>query len=190
MNTSAKMKLLGGVLGVCVITIAVESYYLWEQDKNVSDQQEQTVNASWPDNMNPWPDNWDPTGQIAQLQKQMNEMMNQMSPGQSIFNHHGFAISQASPKITTHEDSDKYQVTIQVPKGDDVKVDTNISGNELTINGTVKQTEQQKDDDSEATSTSISQFSRSMTFADPVDDSKMQVERHDNEVMITVPKVS
>lgn len=189
MSTNTGIKWLGLVLGLCVIAIALESYYLWNLRHKVETQNNPTFSAAWPKNWNPWSDNWDPTGQIAQLQQQMNNLMNQMSPGHSIFSQQGFGLSPSSPQITMHDGSKQYKVVVQVPKGEDVEINTNLSDNRLTIHGKVRQSTKQQSGNALGQELAVSQFSQTMTLPDPVDESKMKVKQDDNQIVITVPKV-
>ena len=196
MNTNSKINWLGGLLGICVIAIVVESYYLWNAHKAADHDKLQFVSgvstsaATPPKNLNnPWADIWGPNSQFAQLQKQMNQLMNQMSTGNSIFSQQGFGLSSGSPKISMHENSDNYKVTVDVPKGQNIQINTDLSGNELTIDGKVKQSGGNQANGSGMQSLSVSQFSQTMYFPQPVNDSGMKIKRNDNQVVITVPKV-
>ena len=190
MSTNTKNKWLGALLGLCIVAIGIESYYLWSINKRVKTTDTQNLSASWPNTWNPWSDNRDPSGQFMQLQKQMNKMMSQMAPGNSIFSHQGFGLSPSSPKISMQDEADQYRVTVQVPKGEDVEVNTNLTGNQLTISGKVKQTQQKQTNSFHGQSLAVSQFSQTMDFPAPIDDSGVKVKHKHNEIVITVPKVS
>lgn len=189
MNTEKKTRWLGGLLILCVVAIAAESFFLWDLHKQEKMQAAQTFSASWPKNWNPWSDKWAPSGQFMQLQKQMNKLMSQMSPGNSIFSHQGFGLSPASPKITMQDEADQYKVIVQVPKGEDVQVNTNMTGNQLTINGKVKESKQQQANNFQGQSLAVSQFSQTMDFPAAIDESKVKIKHDDNRIVITVPKV-
>ncbi len=194
MNTNTKVKWLGSLLGLCLIAIVFESYYLWRAEKSGLDNQAQLNNGAafsttLPNNAGSWPGNWDPSGQFKQMQQQMNRLMNQMSATSSMFSQQGFGISSASPNISMQDEADKYKVIVDVPKGENIDINTNLSGNQLTIDGKVKQTDQSQSNNDREQSLSISEFSQTVNFPEPVKDSGVKVKHDSDQIVITVPKV-
>jgi HSP20 family protein len=193
MNVSIRTKWLGSLLGLCVIAIVVESYFLWSAEKSGFNKtpadKGQVFSAIAPKVSSPWFDDWDPNGQLKQMQQQMNRLMNQMSAASSAFTQQRFGPSQESPTISMHEEPDKYKVIVDVPKGENVQINTDVTGNQLTIDGKVRQTREGKSANADMQSLSISQFSQTMSFPEPVKDSDVKVTRNNNQIVITVPKI-
>ena len=194
MNINTKVKWLGGLLGICVIAIAVESYYLWDAEKygphkNGQADNGQIFSTTLPKVANPWSSGWDPNGQFKQMQQQMDKLMNQMSTASSLFDQQEFGMATATPKISMQEEADKYKVVVEVPKGQKVEINTDVSGNKLTIEGKVKQTNADQSNSAHEQSLSVSQFSQTMQFPEPVKDSDVKIQHNDNQIVITVPKV-
>lgn len=193
MNTSSKVKWLGGLVGVCVIALGVESYYLWHAEKSGSEQNQAnnalTFSAALPKDQNPWSGGWNPGAQFKQMQQQMNALMNQMSAANSMFSQQGFGASSASPRIAMQDEADKYKVIVDVPKGEKVEVNTHLSGNQLTVDGKVKQSSESQSNGSREQALAVSEFSQTMRFPEPVKDSGVKVTHNDNQIVITVPKV-
>lgn len=190
MISKTKFTWLSVLLGVAMIVIATESYFLWDLDKDVKNVEKQELSAFWPHDNTPWLGFWDPGDQFMQMQKQMNRLMNQMSAGNPFFSQHSFGLSPSSPRITMKDESDKYKVEVKVPKGEDVEINTKLKYNQLTINGTVKQSGKNHSGSYSGQSLAISEFSQTMNFPDAIDDSGVKMKRDHNKIVITVPKIS
>ena len=200
MNADRKVRWLGILAGLCVIAVAVESYYLWDLQREVKTESDSIFAMSLPNislpktslrnQSTPWSDDWDIDKQFSQMQNQMDNMMRQMSRGHSIFSQHGFGLSPSSPKITMNEDADKYKVTVQVPEGEDVEINTDLTDNQLTISGKVRQQSSTDSSGAQRQSLAISQFSQSLSLPGPVDNAHMKEEDKGNQIVITIPKIS
>ena len=193
MNIDAKVKWLGGLLGVCAIAITVESYYLWGAEKSGLDKSmrvDAAFSTALPKVPNSWSGGWDPTGQFQQMQQQMDKLMNQMSTASAMFDQQGFGIATASPQISMQDEAGAYKVVVAVPKGQKIEINTDLSGNTLTIDGKVNQTDERQSNSAREQSLSVSQFSQTLQFPKPVKDSGVKMLRNDNQIVITVPKVS
>lgn len=194
MNIDTKVKWLGGLLGLCVIAIAVESYYLWGVEKSsinksIKADNGLTFSTTLPKLPNPWFGSWDPNGQLSQMQQQIDKLMGQMSTANSMFDQQRFGPATATLNISMKDEADMYKVVVDVPKGEKVEINTNLSGNKLTIDGEVKQTNERQSNNAREQSLSVSQFSQTMQFPEPVKDSGVKIQRNDNQIVITVPKV-
>jgi len=146
-------------------------------------------------------DRWDPWAGIAadplnideafaQMQKRMDEMMNRMQPGRSIFNHHGFGLSTSTPKVNMTESADEYKVVVTVPQGQEMELNTTLENNRLIISGKTKRSSENNSADGFSKSVSSSQFSQSMTLAEPVNESAMTTEKQGEDIVIIIPKAS
>lgn len=190
MNTNAKLKWLGALLGVCIIAIATESYYLWDLDKQIKHADDQNYAALWSKDNSPVADSWDPASQFIKMQQQMNQLMNQMSASNALLSQQTFGLPLSSPEITMKEDSDAYEVFVNVPKGEDVEINTDLNDNQLTVSGKVKQDEKHQSHGLLERSVVIGEFSQTMNFSNPIDESGVKTTRDHDRYVITVPKVS
>ncbi len=143
--------------------------------------------------IDPWAtmaiDPFDMDKTFMQMQKHMDEMMNRMQPGRSIFSQHGFGFSTSVPVVNMTEKPDKYEVVVTVPQGKEVELNTEIENNRLIISGRTKTSSENNSADVYSKSVSSSQFSQSVTLDKPVDESAMKTEKHGKELVITIPKV-
>lgn len=134
----------------------------------------------------PWTDPWDPSGHFAEMQKRMDELMNRMAPGGSIFSNRGFGLSVSSPEVTMKETADHYEVIVSVPQGQEVELNTELQENQLTISGKMRSIKEDKNNSTKAVVTS--RFSQTVTLAEPTDEAGMTIERQDEKVVVKIPK--
>ena len=145
------------------------------------------------------PHEWDPWADIAtdplnidkafaQMQKRMDEMMDRMQPGRSVFSHHGFGFSTSTPKVNLMESADEYKVVVTMPEGQEVELNTTLENNRLIISGKTKQSSENNSADVYSKSVSSSQFSQSMTLTEPVNESAMTTEKQGDDIIIIIPK--
>lgn len=196
MKPESKVTWLSVTVLACALVIGGLGYYSWSLHRQV---EARSSNAAMPavsmmtpgqSGFDPFAGMWDPNGQFAQMRKHMDELMQQMMPGDPLFSQHGFGLSPSSPEVSLDEDSDGYTVVVKVPEGEDVELNTSLDDNRLTISGEVQSAAE--DDDAAGNivgrARSISQFSQTITLAEPVDESGLQVDRKGEEIVITIPK--
>jgi len=196
MKLESKVTWLSVSLVVCAAMVGGLGWYTWnlhrQMDRLNAGAAPLSGSSTAPvpklDNFDPFAGAWDPDGQFAQMQKHMDELMQQMMPGNPMFSQHGFGLSSSSPEVRLDEDSDGYTVVVKVPKGEDVELNTTLDDNQLTISGEVKSTSGEDSGNVAGHAQSISQFSQTITLADPVDESGMHVNRKGEEIVITIPK--
>ncbi|MCR8921279.1 Hsp20/alpha crystallin family protein [Dasania sp. GY-MA-18] len=197
MKTKQKQQYLLALLLLCLLTIAVLLYNNWRLQQqlnslapwgNIEMPMMQNLADPWPKNWDPWAAPWDKDNHFSRLQKHMDEMMSQLIPGQSIFSHRGFGYSPSGPKITMADEAEHYQITITVPKGQQVELNTELSGNVFSLSGKVSNSHSNRDDNTVQQAVSSSQFSQTITLAQAVDESGMRIEEQDQQIVITIPK--
>lgn len=145
---------------------------------------------------NPWRNDWPgfmmPGSGYTEMQKRMDELMNSMTRGFPFFNQNdfGFGFMAGGPAISMTEDSQAYLVTIQIPEGQNVELETEISNKTLIISGSVK-SEQEEAGVAGFNSRSMqeSRFSQSMYLSEDIDEEAMAIERNDEEIVISIPKL-
>ena len=205
MQTDTKFKLLSLLVGLCLVLVGGLGYYSWQLSQQLDEATSQAPAAvpsyplsplpdSWPKTWDPRLDNWDPSGRFSDLQRMMDEMLGNMSPGRSIFNNQGFGFSQSSPRITMEESTEDYTVVVTVPQGQEVELNTELSDNQLKITGKVKNSQEQKGNKlfggtGSYNTLSASQFSQTMTLPTDVDEAGMTIENDEAKITIRIPKV-
>jgi len=189
----------------CLSVIAGLGYYTWDLHRQVTQLQAGTqtdLSASvarnqpqaqapklLPKPQNPFSGNFDPSGRFAEMQMRMDQMMKQIMPDDPLLNQNVFSMSSTdSPEVTMDESSDKYTVTVKLPKGENMDLNTELSDNTLTISGQVKTTSKDSSGNFIGQAQSASEFSQSITLADPVTESGMKVDHHGQDIVITIPK--
>lgn len=194
--------LLGVLVVMCLIAISSLGYYTWTLSNELEhvkkqpamergssqNSQSNTSQFPWSDGFEPWINDWHSSEQFTQLQKQLDKMMGSMLPSNSLFSNRVFALSPSSPKITITESAQEYTVVVAVPKGQDVELNTDLSGNTLKISGKISISSGNNNDSSVAQSVSTSTFSQSITLAEDIDESAMSIKRTDNKVVIKIAK--
>jgi len=197
MKMESKVTWLSISLAVCAVMVGGLGWYTWTLHRQMDGlnagtaplPEPATAPDMRPNDFDPFAGAWDPNSRFAQMQKHMDELMQQMMPGDPLFSQHGFGLSPASPEVSLNEDSDGYTVVVKVPKGEDVELNSKLDDNQLTISGEVKNA---ADDESSGNvvghAQSISQFSQTITLTDPVDEAGMRVDRKDGDIVIRIPK--
>ncbi len=183
---------------ICLILIGALGHYIWVLNKSLESLQSQTNSQEqliqpplitpWPKDWDPWKDPWNSSEDFSALQKNMDEMMNRMMPGQSIFSNRGFGLSLSSPQVKMTESSDEYKIVVTIPEGQEVELNTELTDGVLKISGKVKRSSEDNSGDVFAHLHSTSQFSQSVTLTKAVDDSAMKTEHNENEIVIRIPK--
>lgn len=203
METKSKITWLSVAVFGCLSVIAGLGYYTWDLHRQVAQLQAGTgteLSASvaqaqsrtpqpLPKAQNPFSGNLDPSRQFAEMQKRMDQMMKQIMPDDPLLNQNAFSMSSTdSPEVTMDESSDKYTVTVTLPKGENMNLNTELSDNTLTISGQVKTNSKDSSGNFVGQAQSTSEFSQSITLADPVTESGMKVDRKGQDIVITIPK--
>ncbi len=137
-----------------------------------------------------WPGFMDPSGQIAEMQRRMDELMNSMTQGFPFFNQQdfGFGFINSGPAISMTETPEAYEVTIAVPDGQEVELNTELNNNTLVVSGSVKSEREENGNGLSSRSMQESRFSQSIHLAGTIDEAGMRVEQQDEQIVVTVPK--
>lgn len=137
-----------------------------------------------------WPGFMDPSGQIAEMQRRMDELMNSMTQGFPFFNQQdfGFGFINSGPAISMTETADAYQVTIAVPEGQAVELNTELNDNTLVVSGYVKSEREENANGLSSRSMQESRFSQSVYLPGSIDEAGMQIDQQAAQIVVTVPK--
>lgn len=137
----------------------------------------------------------DPFQRLQQMQQQMDQLFNGM-PGSSMnFSLNGpggfsaFSSSMRQPEIAVQESDEEYRVIIVVADGSEVELSTELKDNTLSISAQVRSEITNSTGGFQSSSTSVSQFSRSIVLDEPVDATGMQTNKTAEEIVITIPKI-
>lgn len=198
MATDKKIKLSTLSLLVCGILLIVLGYSLWTLSNELEEVKEQigkehfpSLNSeieSWPEDWDPWENQWDPSGQFSDLRQRVDEMMNSMMPQNPFFNQHGFGFSSGMPNIEMDESEHAYIITVEVPKGQEVELNTELVDNTLKISGKIKQSREQTKDGISSRQSRASRFSQSIYLSREINESGMMIDNQKTQITITIPK--
>ncbi|MDO9319778.1 MAG: Hsp20/alpha crystallin family protein [Gammaproteobacteria bacterium] len=93
------------------------------------------------------------------------------------------------PEIELQESGDEYRVIISIAKDSQVELVTELEDNTLSISAQVRSEVRNSASGVQSSSTSISQFARSIPLEEPVNATGLQTEKSPEEIVITIPKI-
>lgn len=135
----------------------------------------------------------DPFAAMQQMQQQMDELLNSAAGGSNFSfggsGLGGFSTALQQPEINVEESDDEYRVVISVAEGTDVDLSTDLEDNKLSISAQIRSEQHASNGGAQSSSTSMSQFSRSIMLDEPVDATGMKTQKSDDEIVISIPKV-
>jgi HSP20 family molecular chaperone IbpA len=190
-----------------LVAVGVLAYSNWQLNQRL--EQTQAVAHQWnPGSATGSPQapglttpSWDPFAPLGNAQQQdpfaamhqrMQQMLERFSSGNDWFNSPlfstpGLGLGSGSPKISTEDKGDYYRVTVTLPEGQSMEINTEIEDQQLRIHGKVEQSSSHPASGL-AQSFSSSEFTRTITLPEPVDEAAMTVEQKDHRVEIKIPK--
>ena len=93
------------------------------------------------------------------------------------------------PSLTMDEHPSEYRIVVEVPDGQSIEINTEVSGQTLSVSGTMVSSVEESRPGSGMTLSSVSsQFARSMLLPDDADEASIEVEQGEDAVVITLPK--
>lgn len=198
MTDKTKIRILTGLMILSFLCITVLGYQVWtlssyklESKRPIVDNMlSQTLPNMQPKNIDTWMSPWGNNDRFSALHEQMNQMMNQMVPGGSIFSHGGFGLSNSSPTVSIEDSDDAYIVSVSVPEGQEITFDTKVENETLTVSGIVKAKSESQSNGVLNHGSSVSQFSKSLTLTDAIDEVGITIEQKDDQFIVHVPKKS
>ncbi len=135
-------------------------------------------------------DNWDPFREMRNMQAEMDEMFHRsiarfhMNPQMDLFKDD----AGYSSSLDVRELKDRFEVRAFLPDAKDSDTKVNLQGNRLDVEVTHKQTEQQQNTNSVASTTEWGRYTETVELAGKLNSENMKVERKDHELLITIPK--
>lgn len=137
----------------------------------------------------------DPFQRLQQMQLQMDQLFNGMPGGSMNFSLSGpggfsaFSSAMRQPEIAVQESDEEYRVIIAVADGSEVELNTALVDNTLSISAQVRSEITNSNGGFQSSSTSVSQFSRSIALDEAVDATGLRTEKTAEEIIITIPKI-
>lgn len=206
MRTETKFKWAVGVAIVMAIGLIVQGVLLWQT------RSEQTVAGLDPDPavnsieqkilkqlddeepqsqfLDPWGGSLFGSDPFAQMDKQMQQMRQQMNslfsgatlPGNAV------TFSLQSPDIELEETADDFRVVINVPENSEIELNTDVEDQEVTVSGKVSAQMDRSGNGFNGQFISSSQFSRRFDLPGEVDELGVRTENSDNGLVVVIPK--
>lgn len=143
----------------------------------------------------------DPFADMQRMQQEMHERMQQMMQGfgmnMPMFDMDpfqggpGFSSNMgfgAQPDFAFDEGQDEYVVTVKIPDGSNVEINTDVHGDELTIQGKVTVEQNNQGNGGGFSSVQTQQFARTLTLPGDVDVLGITNETVGDEIHIKLPK--
>ena len=164
--------------------------------EDAANQQAQTAPSPFDPNFDPFGSllsGGDPFAHMQQMQQQMAQLFGSFGGGTSLFSGTGSAggfASMAQPKIDVEESDEEYRVVISVAKDSEVELQTDLEDNTLDITAQVRTELHDNSGGRQMSSTSMSQFSRSIPLGEPVNATGMKTEKSASSIVISIPKIS
>lgn len=198
MTKSTKLYVISACVVLCLFVIAGLGYSTWMLHKKVAELDQSntstygvmdpslpplTGNSGIWKNFGPMPDDF------SQMQTWANEMMENMMSRTPGFNQPGFGALQQAPKIAFEESPSEYKATIEMLKGEEVELNTEISDGVLTVSGRVKRSGSDEGLGLFSQTQFSSKFSRIFVLDKPVDQAAMQVINENGKTIVRIPKI-
>ena len=93
-------------------------------------------------------------------------------------------------QIAVEESMDEYRVVISLAKDSELELSTDLADNTLSISAQLRRELRDNSSGRQISGSSLSQLSRTIPFASPVDATGMKTEKSDASVVIRIPKLS
>ena len=182
MNDKLKIKVLSTSLIGSLVLAGAMTFHTWQYHKDqLLDQTEQ---ASVQNSLDPFSDPFfsssDPMNTVSEMHKKMQAMMGQMP--------HSDMFTTQSIAYDMQETSDEYLITIDIPEGQDLDLDTDLQDDQLIINAKLTSNSSDQSNGMSRNFSSTSQMQRSMYLSSDVDESAMKVNQDGQRVTISIPK--
>lgn len=128
---------------------------------------------------------WNPLQAIDQMHEEMNGIV-ERTFGRGDWSR---ALSANVGAMNVHENDAEYEIEMQVPGLAENDISLEVSDNMLTVSGKKKAEEKKEDKSMVRREWQHSEFSRSIRFAAPVQEDKVEAKLENGTLTITAPKV-
>ncbi len=188
-NTPSTKVLWGALILVFGIAIAL-AFYSWQLRSELQSAEQKIAEQGRPFPLltDPWLSKSDPFDAFTDMRSRIDDMMESFS-NDKFFNSPSFDLFAFDvPEISMDESKTAYVITMDVPKGQAVEINTKLEDQRLSLTGVVKDSKSNARGQQSIVSSSVRQFTRSFYFPLAVDEAAMTVEQSDDNITITVPK--
>ncbi len=160
--------------------------------------------VSPPSAIDPFWGGQDPFADMQKMQQEMHKHMQDLLSGLGIDEsgvspfdldpfRRGFGFGSSmgfgdDPEFAFRENADSYQVTINIPKGSKVEINTSVKGRDLTVEGKVTVEQQKQNQGNRLQSLQTRQFARTFKLPGDVDVLGIRTESKSDQTVITLPK--
>lgn len=184
MDDKLKIKVLSISLIGSLVLAGAMSFHTWRYHKDQLIKQ--TERAGTQNSLDPFSDPFfssdDPLNTVvSDMHKKMQAMMDQMPHGTNTF-------SAQSISYNMQETADEYLITIDVPEGQDLDLDTELLDDQLILSAKVTTTSSDQSGGMSRNFSSTSQMKRSMYLSDDIDESAMKIHQEGQTITISIPK--
>jgi len=214
MSTEIKFRILLFFSLLCLVGFSTQAYLLYDlkKDRTSTDLVDNTIPESIlekleaeiakPDRLYDGTNgsvfgyglNSDPITAMQSMQSQVDQLFDSMfgrpRPTNRPFWSQTLTGMSSQPEIVVEEKSDSFVVTLVKHPEQNIELQSELEDNVLILAGLVRAGNRQGQSGSFFSSSSISQFSRSIPFPQEVDALGMYTDQVDNEIVITVPKMN
>jgi len=128
---------------------------------------------------------WDPFQAIDRMRDEMDEIV-ERAFGRVDWPR---ALGTAVGAMNIHETDAEYEIEVQVPSFKENEVELEVSDNTLTVSGEKKSEDKQMNKNLVRREWEHASFSRSIRFAHPIKEDKVEAKLSDGTLTITAPKV-
>ena len=191
MTTETNIKGLKLFAGIASIVCLILADHSWTLQQKVNQLELELQAALQPQNDSDWDIlsglSANTKSQLAVVHQQVELLMKQFSAvgmGGSSAGNNLFS----EPDIEVDDLPEQYIIRVSVPEGQEVEVQTEFSDGMLTISGKVDNQSYQQGSLASSSASSQMEFSRSMSFSEPVDHLNMTIEHEIDGVSIILPK--
>jgi HSP20 family molecular chaperone IbpA len=192
MTNSTIVAVLGACVVVCLAVIAALGYSTWQLHGKVERLEEQKLqNTNSAQTFTPFSRRDFLTqpglfpGSLLHGDSWLGGFWSGQSPWQGLASP---LAEPLSPSIEIEEDAGEYRVTIAVPEGEHVELNTEINGNRLSVTGSVEGRQLNQAAGSSIQSRFSSSFSKTVPLPGPVDQTAIEVTREDGKTIVHLPK--
>jgi HSP20 family protein len=196
----ARRAIVGGILGLLVVVVGFQAWYLHELREQLTALQNQPATvAGAPDVSLDQPMGttteraWNPFEEMQRMHGLMNQAFDRSF---ARFRQHpmmgAIVAEEMVPRIDVREEPDRFVVTADVPGATVGSVKVDLTGQQLTIVGRRESQSEETDSNGRAIreEREAGAYSRALTLPEPVAAAGMKTDLEDGVLTITVPKAS
>lgn len=183
MDDKRKIKFLGlSLIGGLVLSVVV-TFYTWQYHKERLIWQTQQASVQDPVDTfsDALPSSGDPTDTVSEMREKMQAMMKERP-------HDTNSLSVQDIHYDMQETADKYLITIDIPEGKNIDLETQLLGDQFIMSAKVTSVPLDQSKGVSGSTSGSSQIQQSIHLASAVDALAMKIEQDDQRISIMIPK--